>query len=194
MTTKQLFRLPHLFLWVAILFIAESCSTKSPEPTNEQELITKVLVNFVPVIAGNPTVTYSYSDLDGPGGNAPQIAASGSLKANISYSVSVQFLDESKTPTKTITTEVSEEAEEHQVFFVKGGTLNVSFNYSDKDKDNRPLGLLWTATTGAASTGTLRVVLKHKLDKAATGVASGDLTNAGGDTDVDVTFNVTIAN
>ena len=36
------------------------------------------------------------------------------------------------------------------------------------------------------------VVLRHLLDKFAEGVADGDITNAGGDTDVEVSFPIVI--
>jgi hypothetical protein len=54
------------------------------------------------------------------------------------------------------------------------------------------LGIVNLAISGAASTGTLGVILRHQLDKNAAGVADGDITNAGGDTDIEVVFPVTI--
>jgi hypothetical protein len=36
------------------------------------------------------------------------------------------------------------------------------------------------------------VTLRHEPDKGAAGVSGGDITNAGGDTDIEVTFPVVI--
>ena len=35
-------------------------------------------------------------------------------------------------------------------------------------------------------------MLRHEPDKSAAGVSSGDITNAGGETDIEVSFNVII--
>ena len=50
-----------------------------------------------------------------------------------------------------------------------------------------------TATaTGAASVGTLKVTLRHEPNKSAAGVVGGDITNAGGETDIEVEFPIVI--
>ena len=40
--------------------------------------------------------------------------------------------------------------------------------------------------------GTITVTLRHEPNKDAAGVSSGDIANAGGETDIEVTFNVEI--
>ena len=72
------------------------------------------------------------------------------------------------------------------------GNANVTTAYTDMDDDGNPLGVSFTLTTGDASTGNLTIVLRHLLDKNAAGVSDGDITNAGGDTDIEVTFPVVI--
>jgi hypothetical protein len=47
-------------------------------------------------------------------------------------------------------------------------------------------------STGSPGAGTLRIILRHELNKSAAGVADGNPANAGGDTDLDITFAVTI--
>ena len=49
-----------------------------------------------------------------------------------------------------------------------------------------------TATTGDASSGDVTVILRHEPDKEADGVSDGDVTNAGGETDVEVTFDADV--
>ncbi len=157
---------------------------------NEQELITTVNVVFTPTGGGTP-VTFSFVDLDGDGGNSP-VVTNGTLTANTSYTVATTFLNESETPAEDITEEVRAEGKEHQVFYQVQSGLNLGITYNDADTDNRPIGLINTATSGSASSGTLTVTLRHEPNKTAANVSNGDITNAGGETDVEVTFNVTI--
>ncbi|NVJ48209.1 MAG: type 1 periplasmic binding fold superfamily protein, partial [Cytophagia bacterium] len=81
---------------------------------------------------------------------------------------------------------------DHQVFFEVASGLNFSYSYGDEDGDGNPIGIVGSATTGDASTGSLAVVLIHEPNKSATGVSSGDPTNAGGEEDVRVSFTVSI--
>jgi hypothetical protein len=64
--------------------------------------------------------------------------------------------------------------------------------YADADGDGNPIGLRNRATTPAAGSGTITAILRHMPNKSAAGVASGDITNAGGDTDIEVDLNFTI--
>jgi len=61
------------------------------------------------------------------------------------------------------------------------------------DADGNPIGLDFIVTTDA-TTGTeaFTITLRHEPSKDAAGVSAGDITNAGGETDVEVTFNVTV--
>jgi hypothetical protein len=157
---------------------------------NEQELITTVKVVFTPT-GGGSAVEFKFYDLDGDGGNAPVIT-NGVLDASKTYTVATSFLNESVTPVEDITTEVVAEGKEHQVFYQIQSALNLTVSYNDTDADGRPIGVVANATTGAASTGTLKVTLRHEPNKSAANVASGNIANAGGETDVEVTFNVAI--
>ncbi|MFB0942128.1 MAG: type 1 periplasmic binding fold superfamily protein, partial [Patiriisocius sp.] len=104
----------------------------------------------------------------------------------------VQFLNETEDPAEDITQEVIEEADEHQVFYTISEGLNIQTTYEDQDSQGNPLGLQITLTTGAASEGSLTVTLRHEPNKSAEGVSDGDITNAGGETDITTTFNVSI--
>ncbi len=155
--------------------------------TNEEELITTVTITLV---SSSAPVTLTFRDLDGPGGNAPTIAG-GTLDPNKTYTYSVSFLNEQESPPENITSEVFDEGDEHQVFLRASG-VNLTTTYGDVDVDGRPIGLTGTVQSGAASTGTLTVTLRHELNKAADGVAAGNIANAGGETDVEVAFPVTV--
>ncbi|WP_027000821.1 hypothetical protein [Eisenibacter elegans] len=186
----------RVLLMLALSFVVlTSCSRdKDPEPANEEELITTLEMKFTPQ-GGGQTITFLWRDgalLPGRGTNqAPALAP------NTTYNVAIELLDETQTPPEDITEEIEEEDDEHQFFFIISSGLNLTHQYNDRDGDGRAVGLKNIFTTGPASTGTLRVILKHKLNKAAaanlvTPVTLEQINGFGGDTDVDLTFNVTI--
>ena len=68
----------------------------------------------------------------------------------------------------------------------------ISTSYSDADANNLPIGIQNKVQTGAASEGTFTITLRHEPAKPAEGVSDGDITNAGGETDVEVTLPISI--
>ena len=181
-----------ILLSLLMVSLVWSCDNDDPEPVNEEELITTVNVTFTPAVGGGSAVVASFVDADGEGGNAGTIT-NPTLSANTTYNVTIEFLDESDpSDVEDITEEVEEDDDEHQVFFVAASGLNFQYSYGDEDGDGNPLGLVGTATAGAASTGNLVVSLLHEPNKSGAGVSAGDPTNAGGESDVEITFSVTI--
>ncbi|MDA0176673.1 type 1 periplasmic binding fold superfamily protein [Mesoflavibacter profundi] len=188
--------LKHLSYLLIASLIFVSCSSDDdnndiPEPVNEEEVITTITATLTPAGGGTAIVLQS-QDLDGDGPNAPVVTVSGDLAANTSYSGSLDLLNETESPAESITEEIEEEALEHQFFFdVSNGLFDVA--YDDVDADGNPVGLSFIVTTDA-TTGTeaLTITLRHEPNKDASGVSAGDITNAGGETDIEVTFNVTV--
>jgi hypothetical protein len=154
-------------------------------PVNEEELITTVRLTFN--TASFAEYKYMvFTDLDGDGGNAPVILAD-TLSADSIYDLNIEVLNESVSPAEDITAEILAEGVDHQFFFqVNGADLVIS--YGDADTNGDPIGLLSACFAGMAGSGSLKVTLRHMPDKTAAGVAVGDITNAGGDTDIEVTF------
>ena len=179
----------NLTLVSLVLFLATSCKD-DPEPVNPEEIITTLNLYLTPD-GGGSDVTFTFQDLDGDGANAPVIT-NGTLAANTNYTARVEFLNESEDPAEDITEEVKEEDLDHQVFYQVAAGLNLQIAYNDQDSAGNPLGVATTAAAGDASTGTLTITLRHEPDKAASGVADGDISNAGGESDIEVTFDVTI--
>ncbi len=168
--------------------IAISCSSdddNTPVVINEEEVITTVRVQLVST-AGNVTLESVDSDGD-DGPNAPMISITGDIAANTTYAGTVTFLNEAETPAEDITEEVEEEDDEHQVFYTPAAGLNITTEYGNFDDDGNPLGTVFTLTTGDASNGNFTVTLRHEPTKPNTGLA-----DAGGETDVEVTFAVTV--
>jgi hypothetical protein len=176
-----------LLLFVTSLFLA-SCSNDDNGPVNEEEVITTVTTTLT---GGGQVITLTSRDLDGDGPNDPIVNVSGNLTANTTYTGEVSFLNETTSPAEDITTEVEAEGEEHQIFYQLPASLG-NITYTDVDVNGKPIGLNFTFTTGNAGTGNLNVTLKHLPNKSAAGVASGDITNAGGATDAFATYFITV--
>ncbi|MEM9822081.1 MAG: type 1 periplasmic binding fold superfamily protein [Bacteroidota bacterium] len=172
------------FLLVTSMFVA-SCGDDEPMIPDDLEVITQMSYILTPT-AGGDAITLNFDDPDGDGGNAPTVTG-GTLSANTSYTGRITLSN----PDEDVTPEITEEDEEHQFFFAISGA-NLTIDYADMDANGDPIGLTTTLTTTDASSGNLTITLRHKPDKAGTGVAGGDISNAGGDTDIEVTFSVDI--
>ncbi|MFK8163727.1 MAG: type 1 periplasmic binding fold superfamily protein [Lewinella sp.] len=181
----------HFFFILAIcpLFFATSCDDEDPilcDPC-EEELITRVTWTLTPSDANNEVVSFSFVDADGDGGNAPVLSSTGTLVANATYDGVVSFANEDE----LIDPEIMEEDEDHQVFYLSSANLDISVAYDDMDSDGNPLGLLTTVTTGAASVGDVQIILRHEPMKGSMSTIDNPAI-AGGETDVEVTFDATI--
>jgi hypothetical protein len=92
-----------------------------------------------------------------------------------------------------VTTEILEEDVDHQFFFNASNGLNVfDFVYADADVDGNPIGQQFIIEDVSGSGGDLNIVLLHEPNKNADGVSDGDITNAGGDTDIEITFPIIV--
>lgn len=165
------------------------CDPKMPTIPNEEEIITTVIYTLTP-LGGGADVVFKFTDLDGDAGMAP-IIENGVLAENTTYMGSLQLLNEIENPAKDITAEVATEAEEHQFFYLVPAAL-LKINYTDLDQNNLPVGIKTNVTPLAAGTGNMTIILRHQPNKTAAGVAGGDITNAGGETDIEVTFFVDV--
>jgi hypothetical protein len=176
----------------ALLSIAMiGCSDDdAPEVVNEEELITTVILTLT--TEDGEVVELKSTDLDGVGGDYIEYEIIGDFSPNTQYQGAVQFLNETEDPVEDITEEVIEEADEHQVFYEIQEGLNIDIMYNDDQQDSQgnPIGVQIILTTGEASTGILKVTLKHEPNKSAEGVSDGNITNAGGETDITTDFDV----
>ena len=192
-TISKIKTIKILSLILFSLVIITSCSNDddNPEPVNEEEVITTLTATLTPV-GGSTAITMRSQDLDGDGPNPPVLDVSGDLAAGTTYNGSLELLNETESPAEDITEEVEEEGEEHQFFFSATNSI-ATFAYSDMDGDGNPVGLEFTLTAaGAAGSGTITITLRHEPDKDASGVSDGEITNAGGETDISVTFDVDV--
>lgn len=183
------FKLLAIALITVSTFIA--CDKNEDEiilPVNEEELITTVKLTLT---GGGQVITLTSKDLDGDGPNAPVITVSNNLVANTSYTGQAEFLNELVNPSEDITTEIEEEGADHQIFYQALAALG-TFTYTDVDSNGKPVGLTFSYTTGNATSGDLTVTLRHLPNKSASGVSTGNITNAGGATDAEVVFPIVV--
>ena len=178
------------FLKYALLastLIFASCSDdddNTPDPVNDEEVITTLTVTLE---SGSDTVVMQYQDLDGDGPDAATVTVSGSLNANTTYDGSIVLLNETEDPAENVTEEIEEEDLDHQFFYTVGAGLDAATEYTNFDGDGNPLGTMFILNTGIPSSGGLTFTLRHEPNKPNTG-----LENAGGETDIEVTFDVTV--
>lgn len=178
---------------LAAVFALNSCSNDDDvQPVNEGEVITTVTVTLTPTGGGTPVVLMS-RDLDGDGPDAPIVTSTGSLMASRTYEGNISLLNELTNPADNISIEVLEEGDEHQFFFSAGGGLTGTFAYGDTDVNGDPIGLDFTFTTAAnARSGNMTVILRHEPNKSGANVVAGDITNAGGETDLEISLPVSV--
>lgn len=168
------------------------CTEDEPETPiipNEEELITTLKWQLIS-INQQDTLNFLFRDLDGDGGSEPTMETI-DLKANTIYSARVTLLNELNMPVEDITEEVSEEAEDHQ-FFYETDISGLTVAYSDNDVNGNPIGILSMVTTADSSSGSLNITLLHLPDKFANGVSTGDISLAGGESDISVSFNFNV--
>ncbi len=181
-------------LTISLVIFACKKDDKTPTPSdsgdtpppNEEELITTLVLTFTDTTGLVAPFTVTFADPDGDGGNAPTTHEEIHLDSNKYYNVSIQFLDESKTPAEDITAEVEAEGDEHMICYTPAGPASLTIVRTDSD-GTFEVGLtsFWS-TGGMSMTGnTVTVVLKHQP-----GVKDGSCVP--GDTDVEIVFNLVI--
>lgn len=185
-TTMKNYALYSFILLTGLLFTACSDDDTPPAPVDEEEVITTLNVTLTSNTG--QTITLNSQDLDGDGPNDPTISVSAPLSVATTYSGVIELLNETVSPAEPIHEEVAEESAEHQFFYTQGGNINVTTNYGDFDGNGNPLGLSFSLSTTSAGQGTMTFTLRHEPLKPNDGTLSG----AGGETDLSVTFPITI--
>ena len=178
------FRLAALLLAAPLAFASCSKDKDEPTPDEDNEQITTVTYVLTPTTPGAAAATVTWRDVDGTGGNAPTIGTL-NLRPNTTYTGAITLLDETKNPVVNTSDEIAKEKDEHLFFYEPTPAALLAIARTDKDSKNLEVGLVTSLVTNAAGTGTLKVTLRHQP-----GAKNG--TFAPGDTDVEVTFPVTV--
>jgi hypothetical protein len=175
-------------LLVSLLFT--SCKKDEVEPTDDNELITRVELKFTDITAKS-TLTYTFQDKDGDPKTAPEKFDKIVLNKGVTYSVSIGVYDDTKSPVMDITQEINEEADVHLFVYKTTPASLLTTTILDKDKNGLPIGLSSSVLTqSTAGTGKLNLVLKHQPELNGVKVKTGQ--EAGGSTDIDLLFDVEV--
>ncbi|WP_339610592.1 type 1 periplasmic binding fold superfamily protein [uncultured Planktosalinus sp.] len=170
--------------FTATLFLMSCSSDDGNEPINEEEVITTVRIALT---GGSTPINLEWKQLDES--TAPAITVTGDLDPNTTYTSVITVLNELEDPADNITLEIIEEDEEHQFFYQVSSGLNISnLTYLDFDGNGNPVGVNFSFDTGDTSSGNFTVTLRHEPNKNADGVSEGNIANAGGETDIEITF------
>lgn len=148
------------------------------------EFITTLVYHLEPEGSGE-TIEFRFTDLDGAGGDPPVIE-SPVIKSNTVYDGSITLLNELEVPPLDITEQIEAEGTQFQFFYVTDALLNIY--YVDEDLNGNPIGLRTSLGSANASTGTLTIILRYKPLKPNDGTPE----DAGGETEIEVVFNVII--
>ena len=190
-------------LVIISLGLMTGCNNDDPVKQDVPEFISSVELIFTPV-GGGTTVSAIATDPDGLGSSDITVNGAINLAKNVTYTLTFEILNNLAAPTDAeynIGTEIKEEGDEHQFFFSwtnnvfsnPSGNGNIdnrsdALNYNDEDANGFPIGLAtsWTATD-IASSGKFKVLLKHQPD-----LKSSTSTSTDGETDIDLTFDITV--
>jgi hypothetical protein len=196
---KNLRKLP-VYLFAALAMGFASCESNDPEEENDGEVITDVTLNFQELNASGGTVgsVISFKASDPQGievGSSPTIQTV-TLTKGKTYRMSIEVYNSIEK--EDITEEILEEADEHQFFFlgtaVTGNILAITYD----DPSGERIGLrnkVVVSSSPGTNNAQLRVILRHDLDKGFPGASNPNFANfvqAGGESDLDITFPVVI--
>ncbi len=198
MKTKNQFYLAALL--AASVFML-SCSSDDPTPENDGELITDVTLTFLELDENSDPVGASFdftaSDPEGIETGATPTVETVLLEKGKTYQMTIELYNSIEN--EDITEEISEESDEHQFYFLGSAFVGTPvLTYAYDDEGGIKLGLKGIVTVNedpAAATATMQIILRHDLDKNFAGADNPNFTNyvqAGGETDLDITFPLVI--
>lgn len=192
-------RLPIYALALATFAFA-SCESEDPVAENEEEVITDVTLSFTEInTSGAPIGTkFSFKASDPQGielGTAPTIETVNLVKGK-TYRMEITVAN--GIANEDITAEILAEGDEHQFYFLGNAFSSNILSIAYDDPSMELIGLR-TKVTVSTSTGTnntqMQVILRHDLDKSYPGATNPNFTNyaqAGGESDLDITFPVVL--
>jgi hypothetical protein len=189
-----------LYLLAVLAFGFASCESEDPEKENDGEVITDVTLSFQELNESNTPIgailNFKASDPQGiEVGKSPTIEPI-SLTRGKKYVMTIKVTNEIEK--EDITKEILEEAAEHQFFFLGPVFDSQSFTIQYADAGGIALGLRNIVTVASPNNtinSTMRVVLRHDLNKSFAGASNPNFANfaqAGGESDLDITFPVSL--
>lgn len=173
--------------WSLIILTLTFFTACDPEinPVNEEEAINEAYVDLMS--PSGDKYHFSFVDSDGDGPQKAHLTAD-TLPPDTELFGTIRLVNTLASPVIDVTEEIVAEGTDHQLFYQIDGHLPDQFTYLDFDADNRPVGTAFKFKTGSHTTGKFVIYLRHKPAKDGLNVSAGDVTNAGGETDVELDF------
>lgn len=196
-TTNKL----YLIALVLASFTILSCDSEDPVPENDGELITDVTLTFQEIDANGDEVgepfDFTASDAEGIEiGSTPEVETVMLAKGK-TYQMSIVVYN--SVAGENITEEISEESDEHQFYFLGSafvGTPILTYEYDDEGGINLGLkGIVNVDQNPELNNASMQILLRHALDKSYPGATNPNFTDyaqAGGESDLDITFPVVV--
>ncbi|MFM7628529.1 MAG: hypothetical protein ACKO44_03355 [Algoriphagus sp.] len=187
-----------LYLLILLTLGFASCESNDPSKENDGEVITDVTLKFQELNASNAPVgsvlSFKASDPQGIEVGKTPTVQSISLTKGKKYQMTIEVTNSIKN--EDITQEILAEAAAHQFFFLGPVFDSNIFSIKYADAGGIALGLKNTVTVSSSpgtNNSSMRVVLRHDLNKNFAGARNPNFSNfvqAGGETDLDITFPV----
>jgi hypothetical protein len=177
-----------LFLLLPVVMLSQACKKdeENVAPTDDNEAITTATITLTNKAVPTEVVTATIDNLNT---QADFNKATLNLKANTTYTGAITLFDKTKTPVLDVSAGIKTEANEHLFVYTPSAGLGLTVTITDKDTNPAPgpypVGLTTEMKTGVASSGKLKVVLRHQPN-----VKNG--TAAPGTSDLDTDYNVVI--
>ncbi|MEB2785276.1 hypothetical protein [Algoriphagus persicinus] len=198
MTTKSKLCLIALAI-VSLTF--SSCKSEDPVPENDGELITDVTLTFQELDESNNPVgdTFEFTASDAEGieiGSTPTVETV-VLSKGKKYQMYIDVYN--SVAGEDITAEIYAESDEHQFYFLGSAFTSSPFlSYEYDDEGNELIGLKGIVTVQQSpgfNNANMQILLRHDLDKNFPGASNPnflDYAQAGGESDLDITFPVVV--
>lgn len=177
-----------LILITASIFT--SCSKNVAEEDNDNEVVTTLELHLTERSTSNQLV-FAFDDPDGFGsGTVPPVIDVIRLAPGKTYDVEVKLLNKTRNPVEDVTAEIEEEAADHRFYYLPLAGADITISNLSTDGNGVPVGVTGTWTTGAKSTGKMRVVLRHYPNGGKEANDPVDSPKSG--TDIDTEFSTVI--
>jgi hypothetical protein len=179
----RLFR-PFLLVLVVAVPLFSACEDKAddPSPSNPRQYTT-LTYTLTPSGGGTP-IKAEYRDKDGSGSGNASIGTL-DLAPNTTYNASLTLFDETQTIAENISATIFNNSENYLFFFEPTPANLLTITRTDKDKNNREVGLTTRVVTTSTGTGSLTITLRRQA-------GTKDGTFAPGTTETVVTFPTTV--
>jgi hypothetical protein len=152
----------------------------------EHDVPTTMVMTFTEAANPSASISATWEDIDGIGGNGPNRIDTIKLRAGVQYVAAVRVLNSNETPAEDLTPTIVSEGTVHQLFYTATPAALLTIAVTDTDTRSLPIGLT-TTVTGTKGVGSLTVELMHyDSEGAKNGVDRSD------ETDLSVTLPVVV--